>query len=141
MQDILNQGIIQHRNNLYASPTILVRKKDGSLRLSMGFCKSNDLTIKYCFPIPLIKDLMDELHGATFFSKSNMRSSYHQLCMAQGEEHKTTLKTHSGHYEYLVMPFGLTNAHASFQALMNQVFQQLLGKFVIILFDHLLVYS
>jgi len=141
IEDLLRKQFIQPSTSPWGAPVLLVKKKDGSSRLSVDYRQLNKMTIKNKYPLPRIDDLMDQLHGSSVFSKIDLRSGYHQILVKADDVQKTAFRSRYRHYEYVVMPFGVTNAPAVFMDYMNRIFRPFLDKFVVVFIDNILIYS
>jgi len=141
LEELLEKHFIRPSVSPWGALVLLVKKKDGSMRLCVDYRQLNKVTIKSRYPLPRIGDLMDQLVGAEVFSKIDLRSGYHQLRVKAEDISKTAFRTRYGHYEYFVMPFGVTNVLGVFMEYMNRILHPFLDRFVVVFIDDILVYS
>ncbi|GBG68171.1 hypothetical protein CBR_g2723 [Chara braunii] len=141
IDELLRQGFIKTSTSPWSALVLFDRKKDDTLRLCLDYHGLNEYTARNSYPMSRADDLFDCLSGHHFFTKIDLRSGYHQICVAEEDQPKTAFRSRFGHYEFTVMPFGLRNAPATFQAAMNTMFQDVLEDSVLVYIDDILVYN
>jgi hypothetical protein len=143
LEENLRKGYIRPSKSPMASPFFFVSKKDSdALRPCQDYRYLNDGTVKNVYPLPLVSDLLDKLKGANIFTKLDIRWGYHNIRIKEGDELKGAFKTNKGLFEPTVMFFGLCNSPATFQAMMNDIFRDMLNEgWLIIYMDDILIYS
>ncbi|KAJ9513208.1 hypothetical protein QJQ45_029304 [Haematococcus lacustris] len=139
--EMQEKGFIRPSTSPYAAGVLFVRKKDSTFRMCVDYRPLNRITIKNKYPLPRVENMLDRLHGATVFSKIDLRQGYHQIRISPEDIPKTAFSTRYGHFEFTVLPFGLCNAPGTFQRLMNDIFRQELDDHVIIYLDDILIFS
>ncbi|BHF62235.1 hypothetical protein SprV_0200521600 [Sparganum proliferum] len=141
IQDMLNRSIIRPSSSPWASPIVLVKKKDGTLRLCVDYRRLNSVTKRDSFPPPRIDDTIDALSGAAWFSTLDLASGYWQVEVHPADRAKTAFVVPSGLYEFNMMPFGLANAPATFQRLMTTVLRDITPTACLIYLDDIIVHG
>lgn len=141
LDDHLQKGFIRTSTSPAAAPILLAKKPGGGIRVCVDYRGLNALTAKNRYPIPLIRETLDALCNAKYYTKLDIIAAFNRLRMAEGEEWKTAFLTRYGLFEYLVMPFGLQNAPATFQHFINSVLHDFLDRFASAYLDDIIIYS
>jgi hypothetical protein len=141
IDDMLTAGIIKESNSPWSSPVRLVKKKDGTLRVTVDYRKLNNVTIKDAYPIPRIDNMLSKLSQARIFTTLDLASGYYQVKMDPESRKYTAFSCDYGFFEYNTMPMGLTNACATFQRLMNKVLEGYIGIFCFVYLDDIIIFS
>ncbi len=140
IEEAMNSGFIRASTSPAGAGFFFV-EKDGGLRPCIDYRGLNNVTVKFCYPLPLVPSALEQLREATIYTKLDLRSAYNLIRIKEGDEWKTAFLTTRGHYEYQVMPYGLANSPAVLQSFINDIFRDLLNQYVVAYIDDILIYS
>jgi hypothetical protein len=139
--DLLEKGFIRASNSPAASPVLFVRKPGGGLRFCVDYRALNALTKKDRYPLPLIKETLNMIGRATWYTKLDVTAAFHKIRITEGQEWMTAFRTRFGSYEWLVTPFGLANAPSTFQRYINWALREFLDDFASAYLDDVLIFT
>ena len=139
LEQMLAKGVVEPSSSPWASPVVLVRKKDGSMRFCIDYRKLNEVTKKDAYPLPRIDTTLDTLHGSRWFTALDLLSGYWQVEVEEADRAKTAFCTPGGLFQFRVMPFGLCNAPACFQRLMDLVLSGMQWSQCLVYLDDIIV--
>jgi hypothetical protein len=141
IDELLKNGLIQPGSGAWASPVVMVQKKDRILRFCVDYRKLNQITKKDVYPLPRIDDILDTLNGAKYFSSFDFLSGYWQIEMDDLDKEKTGFITIYGLFEWNVMPMGLCNSPSTFQRAMDDLLRRFKWAFCLVYIDDVILYS
>ena len=141
IKTVLNKGWIWPLTSPVGAPIIFVPKKDGSLQLCINYCGLNSITVKNCYPLLLVSEILDRLSSTKIYTKLDLRDAYHYIQIKEGKEWMTAFWTRYRYFEYIVMLFRLTNTSATFQVYVNCALSNLLDICCIIYLNDILIFS
>lgn len=139
--EMLNNDVITPSSSPWASPVVMIPKKNGKIRFCIDYRRLNAVTVRDVYPLPRIDDFLDRLGGAKVFSSLDLKSGYWQVPMSSDSRRKTAFITPDGLYECKRLPFGLCNAPATFQRMMDQVLSGLKWTMCLVYLDDLVIYG
>ncbi|MCI4388617.1 hypothetical protein PGIGA_G00087940 [Pangasianodon gigas] len=141
VQNLVSQGILKESSSPWASPAVIVMKKDGSVRFCCDYRKLNQVTYKDAYPLPRVDESLDALGNAKLFSTLDLTAGYFQVSVSEKDREKTAVTTPFGLFEWTRMPFGLCNAPATFQRLMGVVLGDLAFDVLLVYLDDVIIFS
>ncbi|KAF8641666.1 hypothetical protein AX16_009851 [Volvariella volvacea WC 439] len=142
IKENLQKGYIRPSKSPMASPFFFIQKKDGGLRLCQDYRKLNEGTIKNCYSLPLISELVDKLKGAKYFTKLDLRWRYNNVHIKEGDEWKAAFKTNKGLFKPTILFFGLCNTPVTFQQMMNDILRVMIKENILVVYmDDILLFA
>jgi len=142
LEENLHTGRIRPSKSPMAAPVFFIKKKDGSLQLVQDYRALNSMTVKNKYSLPLISELVSQLHGARYFTKLDVCWGFNNVHIKPGDEWKAAFQTNRGLFKPLVMFFGMTNSPATFQTMINDIFRDLIAKGIMVVYlDDILIFT
>ena len=141
IRELLQRDMIRESTSAYASPMVIVRKKNNEIRLCVDYRRLNKKTVRDAFPLPRVEESFDCLNGSKYFSTIDLSAGYNQVAVEESDKHKTAFTSPFGLYEYNRLPFGLCNGPATFQRLMQHCFRDEVFQLLLVFLDDIIVYS